>query len=143
MAEVLVGIAILGILAATAISGANTQRLQISTAQLQVIAQLRLARMKAITSVSHYAISFTSTTQFKVYPMTLSGTTWTLGTTPTNTVTLPSTTTLPTALVGTRLEFNSRGMFVTSTSVTQVNITDSFGQTRSLQVWPSGQINAI
>jgi prepilin-type N-terminal cleavage/methylation domain-containing protein len=141
--EMLVSIAILGILAATAISNTKAARIQIANAQSQLVGQLRLARMKAITTVSHCAVSFTSTNQFKVYPMTYNGTTWQLATTPINTVTLPSAVSFPSAVVGTKIEFNSRGMVVGSTAVTQVNLTDSFGQTRSLQAWPSGQVNAL
>jgi len=143
MVELLVAIAIFGLLAKTAVSSISPRRVQIGAAQLQVIAQLRLARMSAITSVSHYSISFASTTQFQVYPMTYNGTIWQLASTPTNTVTLPTGVTFPSALVGTRLEFNSRGTFVTSNAVSQVNLTDVFGQTKSLQVWPSGQVNAL
>jgi prepilin-type N-terminal cleavage/methylation domain-containing protein len=141
--EVLVVIAIFGILAGIAMSQSDSKRLKISTARVQLIAQLRLARMKAITSVSHCSISFASSTQFKVFPMTYNGTTWQLATTPTNTVNLPSSTSFPTSVVGTRIEFNSRGILVSSTTVTQVNLTDTFGQTKSLQVWPSGQVNAL
>ena len=141
--EVLVVIAIFGILAGIAMSQSDSNRLRISTARAQLIAQLRLARMKAITSVAHCSVSFASTTQFKVFPMTYNGTTWQLATTPTNTVTLPPSTSFPTSLVGTRIEFNSRGTLVSSTTVTQVNLTDGFGQSKSLQVWPSGQVNAL
>jgi len=143
MVEVLVALSIFGILLRTALSDIHSPRLQIGTAQAQVVAQLRVARMKAITSVSHVSVSFSSTTQFKVYPMTYNGTTWTLASSPTNTVTLPSVVTFPSSAVGTRIEFNSRGMMVGSTSVTQVNLNDSYGQTRSLQAWPSGQVNAL
>ena len=141
--EVLVGIAMFGILVKTAISDINSPRIQIASTQLQVVGQLRLARMKAITSVSHYSVSFTSASQFKVYPMTYNGTIWQLAATPINTVTLPSAVSFPSALVGTGIEFNSRGMMVSPTAVTQIDLTDSFGQTRSLQAWPSGQVNAL
>ncbi len=127
----------------TAISDVNSRRLNIVVAQGQVVAQLRLARVAAITSVSHYSVSFTSATQFNVYPMTYNGTTWQLASTPTNTVTLPSPATFAAAAVGTRIEFNSRGMVVSSSAVTQVDLTDTFSQTRSLQAWPSGQVYAL
>ena len=83
------------------------------------------------------------TTTPEYYPMTLNGTTWQLASSPTNTVTLPGSAKFSSSLVGTRLEFNSRGMFITSTSVAQVSLSDSYGQTKSLQVWPSGQVNAL
>jgi prepilin-type N-terminal cleavage/methylation domain-containing protein len=141
--ELLVGIAIFGILAASAISNTKATRTQITTAQTQLTAQLRLARIKAITTVSHCSVSFTSTTQFKVYPMTYNGTVWQLATTPSNTVTLPSVVSFPSALVGTRIEFNSRGMVAGTTTVTQINLTDAFGATRTVQAWPSGQVYAL
>jgi hypothetical protein len=110
---------------------------------LQLVGQLRLARIKAITTVSHCSVSFTSTTQLKVYPMTYDGTKWQLASTPINTVTLPAAVSFPSALVGTRIEFNSRGMVANSSALTQINLNDTFGQTRSVQAWPSGQVYAL
>ena len=141
--ELLVTVAIFGILLRTALSDINSPRIQIGSAQLQVVGQLRLARMKAITTVSHCSVSFTSATQLKVYPMTYNGTTWQLASTPINTVNLPSAVSFPTALIGTRIEFNSRGMVANSATVTQIDLNDTFNQTRSLQTWPSGQVNAL
>lgn len=141
--DMLIAISIFGVLAANAVSDINSPRLQIATSQLQVVGQLRMARMKAITTVSHFSVSFTSATQLKVYPMTYNGTVWQLASTPISTVTLPSAVTFPAAVVGTRIEFNSRGMVANSSAVTQVDLKDTFNQTRSLQAWPSGQVNAL
>ena len=141
--EVLVSLCIFGVLASTAISNTKATRIQVATAQLQLVAQMRLARVKAITTVSHYSVSFTSTTQFNIYPMTYNGTTWQLATTPSNTVTLPTMVTFPSTVVGTRIEFNSRGMIANSSTLTQVTLNDVFGQTRTVQAWPSGQVYAL
>jgi len=141
--EMMIAIGILAILVRTAISDINSPRLQIASSQVQVVGQLRLARMKAITTVSHYSVSFTSASQLNVYPMTYNGTTWQLGTTPINTITLPAAVTFASATVGTRIEFNSRGMIANSSAVVQLNLNDTFNQTRSVQAWPSGQVNAV
>jgi prepilin-type N-terminal cleavage/methylation domain-containing protein len=141
--EMLVSIAIMGVLAATAISTTKSARIQVANAQTDLIGRLRVARMKAITSVSHYSVSVTAANQFKVYGMTFDGTRWNLNSTPAYTVSLPNQVTFATTSVGTRIEFNSRGLLVTPTSLTQLDLKDAFGQTRSVQTWPSGQVNAL
>jgi prepilin-type N-terminal cleavage/methylation domain-containing protein len=141
--EVITVIAIVGILARVAYSYIDPTRLHIGAAQLQVMSQLRIARTKAITSVSHYSVQFSSSTQLTVYPMTYNGTAWQLATSPISTVTLPSSVTFATGVAGTGVEFNSRGMVVGTSGVLQLNLQDTFSVTKSLQVWPSGQINAL
>ena len=143
MIEILVAITIFGIIARTASSAYTAKRLQLGAAQRQVIAQLRLARSSAISQDTHYSVSITSTTQLKVFPMTLNGTVWQASSTPSVKLTLPSVTSFSTTVVGKTFEFNSRGVVLGASAVQQVDLKDTYNATKSLQVWPSGQVNEL
>ena len=58
------------------------------------------------------------------------------------TTTMPGT--LTRAGTPTTIEFNTRGMMITTSTVAWYDINDSqFGGTRRIGVWPSGQANAF
>lgn len=142
--EVLVAVGIVAILAHGALtSTSSARRLGLFDAQRQVMAQLRVARTNAIASTSHYSVRFVSSTQFRVFPMTSNGTSWQLASKPSNVVTLPSGVFFPSTVVGTTIEFNSRGMVPALTAVRLIQLRDASNQTMSLQVWPSGQVNEL
>jgi prepilin-type N-terminal cleavage/methylation domain-containing protein len=141
--EVIVAMAVIGVLARTAITSFNPKSMQLETAQLQVIAQLRLARMSAISQDTHYSVTLTTANEIKVFAMTYDGTTWQAKSTPAKTITLPSATSFKTSSAGSTFEFNSRGITIGLNAVKQIDLTDVFNATKSLQVWPSGQINEL
>ena len=143
MIELLVAIAIFGVLCKTASSLFDNKRLQLGAAQRQVIAQLRLARTSAISQDTHFQVTIASATQLKVLAMTYSGSTWQASSTPTSLITLPSATSFASSAVGGNFEFNSRGIAVGLSAVQQIDLKDTYNATKSLQVWPSGQVNEL
>ena len=68
-------------------------------------------------------------------------TSWTVDTTKVQTSALPKSTQVSTPSVV--VEFNTRGMVANSSTVTLISFTDSYGHSKSLQVWPSGQIHEM
>lgn len=144
--ELMVTMAIFAIVAKIALPEFDNRRMQITAAQRLLIADLRTARSNAISKSVHYQVTFPSTTQIKVSRMLenpVGSGTWVVDTTNVQTIKLPKVTNVPTALVGTTIEFNSRGLVVNLTGPQQIDAQDSFGNTKSLQVWPSGQVNEL
>ena len=113
--------------------------------QRLLIANLRLARTNAISKSVHFKVSFPSATQVQVARLKESPAgsgIWLADTaSPAQTITLPASTSVKSTVVGTSVEFNSRGLAVRLTGPWQVDAQDAFGVTKSVQVWPSGQVN--
>jgi Tfp pilus assembly protein FimT len=143
MIELLVVLTVAGILAAIAMPRFRVGRMQINVAQRLVIANLRIARANAITRGVHYRVEFISVSQLKLEAMKLVGGAWVIDTSKVQTVPLPAPAQLASAAVGTNVEFNTRGFAVNLTQPQQINVTDTFGVTKSLQAWPSGQVNEL
>jgi len=143
--ELAVTISIIAIIIATQMPQWNQNRINILTARSMVLANLRLARTNAITKSIHYRVSFPS----DMSHVTLSGMLqnpagsgiWVVDTTKVQTSSLPASTQVSSSSQSIAVEFNTRGMVANATAMTQISLTDSFGNTKSLQVWPSGQIN--
>jgi len=143
MIEMLAVLGLLGIAFAAAAPTIKPAWMDISNAQSVLIANLRLARTNAITRGVHYAVAFASATTLELQRMQLQNGAWTVDASQTQTVNLPPDTQLPIPIVGTSVEFNTRGQAVNLLTVEQIDITDSFGATRSTQAWPSGQVNEL
>jgi Tfp pilus assembly protein FimT len=136
--ELLANVAIVGILAGTALPHLDTRRQDLQTVTTQLVSDYRWARAHAITSGAHFNVKWTATNAYQIERMkqTVSGT-WTTDVL-VKSVTLPATVarsgSVPT------LEFNTRGMMVTSTASVDLNLADStLGGARKITVWPSGQ----
>ena len=144
--ELVVVISILGIIAAYAVPEYRASRVHINNTQRMVLANLRLARTNAISKSVHYQVAFPSATQIRVSRMVEnppgSGT-WQVDTTNVQTMSLPGSTQVKPTVVGTVYEFNARGITVNLTTPQQIDLQDSFGFIRSIQVWPSGQVNEL
>jgi prepilin-type N-terminal cleavage/methylation domain-containing protein len=141
--EVLVVLAVMGILGRIAVPQLRAQRMQLGVAQRLVVAQLRLARTNAITKGVHFRIEFSQPAQLSVQRMQLVSGVWQVDTSSVQTITLPQVTQVSPSVVGTRVEFNTRGFAVNLTQARQIDLTDTFGATKSLQAWPSGQVNDL
>ena len=143
--QVVVALAIVAIVGAIAVPNWKANRMNILTARRLVLATLRLARANAITKSIHYKVSFPS----DMGHVTLSGMvqspagsgTWVVDQTKVQTTALPASTQVAASSQSITVEFNTRGMVVNSTAVVQITFSDAFGITKSLQLWPSGQIN--
>jgi prepilin-type N-terminal cleavage/methylation domain-containing protein len=137
--ELLVALAIFGILAAAAIPLSAVQRERTNTLIKGIVADLRLARASAITSGRHYAFAWINTREYQIQRLQQSGTSWTLDTVITD-IRLPQNFLMWTSWP-TKIEFNTRGMMVSSNYWGEVALWDSTYQVwRVAFVWPSGQI---
>jgi prepilin-type N-terminal cleavage/methylation domain-containing protein len=154
LVEILVAIGIFGIVARIAIPHFDARRLRVTAAQQLVAANLRLARAKAITKSVHYRVDFPTATQMAIKPMVRSPGegTWAPDTSNSQAITLPGNTrfasgehcTRPcTPVIGTSIEFNSRGVAVNLAAMAQITLIDDFGKSKALEAWPSGQIDEL
>ena len=144
--EIIVTMTIFAIIAKIALPEFDNRRLQVTQAQRLLIANLRTARCNAISKSVHYQVAFPSTTQISMSRMLenpAGSGTWVVDTNNVQTTKMPKVTNLPTALVGTTVEFNTRGLAINLTEPQQIDAQDIFGMTKSLQVWPSGQVNEL
>jgi prepilin-type N-terminal cleavage/methylation domain-containing protein len=143
--EVMVTLGIGAVLIAIAVPMWNANRMNVLTARRMVLANLRLARTNAITKFVHYQVSFPNTGHVvalsRMVESPAGSGTWVADTTKVQTSALPADTQVSTAAV--IVQFNTRGMVANATTMTGISLTDSFGNTKSLQVWPSGQTNEM
>jgi prepilin-type N-terminal cleavage/methylation domain-containing protein len=141
LVEILVAMAILGVLMATALPHLDTRRENVNTATKTIVANIRLARAKAMSTGVHYCMHRNSNTQYYVrrwsdnknvvdtnLPAKVS---WSIQNYPD----------LP------HVMFNTRGMAIDNsaqkrvlTNPVNISVTDTFGITRKVVVWPSGQV---
>lgn len=147
MIELVVALSISAILVGVAIPRMRPRTVNVLATQRLLIATLRLARTNAISKSLHYKVSFPSITQLQVARLqeTAAGSgVWQADAAfPAQTITLLPSTSLKATLVGTSVEFNSRGIALALNGAWQVDVVDTFGVTKSLQVWPSGQVNEL
>jgi len=138
--ELLVAVAIFGVLAAAGLPHVDTRRQDIRTATQQIIADYRWARTRAITSGVHFAITWTGTNRYEVQRMKETApSTWAQDTV-IKTVTLPADITAFWTFPATQ-EFNTRGMMIsTNYAIWQLVYDNRFGGFNIFSVWPSGQI---
>lgn len=137
--ELLTAVSIFGVLAVAGLPHVDTHRVDLQTATEQVITDYRWTRTRAITSGVHYALTWTSDTNYQVQKLKQVGTNWTLDQV-VKTVTLPSSVShwgWPDMI-----EFNTRGMMISTTSATWHGVYDyQHSSWRLIAIWPSGQTN--
>lgn len=141
--ELLATIGLLGIVTAMAIPHFDSRRMQINSAQRLLIANLRLARSSAITKSVHFRVDFPAASQVRIQRLIQVGAEWQVDPDGVQTMSLPTGTALPSSLVGTSIEYNTRGMAIDLAAPRRIDVTDTFGVTKSLQAWPSGQVNEL
>jgi prepilin-type N-terminal cleavage/methylation domain-containing protein len=141
LVEILVAIGIFGILAATALPHIDTRRQNINYATKALVANIRLARAKAMATGIHYCMHRNSSTKYYVRRWSDNK----------NIVDA----TLPTKVTWDitdypdlqHVMFNSRGMLIDNsaqkmvlTSPVNVYVADTYGLSHKIVVWPSGQV---
>jgi prepilin-type N-terminal cleavage/methylation domain-containing protein len=137
--ELLTAVAIFAVMAAAGLPHINRNRQDINNATSQLVADYRWTRARSITGGVHFALKWTSSSAYQVQRLKLVGTNWTLDQVIKD-VSLPANVTRS----GTpaMLEFNTRGMMISTTTANVQDITDSkFNAIRHISVWPSGQIH--
>lgn len=138
--ELLVAVAIFGVLAAAGLPQVDTRRQDIQTATQQVMADYRWARARAITSGTHFAIRWVNTTRYEIVRMRETGPgTWAVDEV-VRTVTLPDGITAQWTFPLIQ-EFNTRGMMISTTwPIWQLVYDSRYAGWNIFSVWPSGQI---
>jgi Tfp pilus assembly protein FimT len=139
--ELLAATATFSILAAAALPHLDIRRQDLNSIAKQVIADYRWTRTRAITSGVHYAVTWTDTGGYEVRRLKQNAdSTWSLDLV-VKQVSLPSTVSR-TGSPNT-IEFNTRGMVVGNAAIPMPSQTlASYGGSRSIAIWPSGQIDA-
>jgi prepilin-type N-terminal cleavage/methylation domain-containing protein len=141
--EMLVTIAIFGVLMGTAIPSLNPKRQDINTAMTTLMGDFRYTRAKAITTGTHFSVKMASTTRYQVQRHREDAGAWPVDIV-TQTVNLPSNITY--FMFPDKFEFNTRGMLISTLSGQPEPLyvyvyESSSGTLRSFAVWPSGQVN--
>ncbi|MGD9764294.1 MAG: Tfp pilus assembly protein FimT/FimU [Candidatus Binatia bacterium] len=138
--ELLVSVAIFGVLSALALPHVDLRRQDVQSATKQVIADYRWARTRAITSGDHFAITWTGGSAYEIQRLKENAQgTWVVDTV-VKRVQLPSHITTWFTWPATQ-EFNTRGMMISTTwPVWQLLYDTQFNGWHMFSVWPSGQV---
>lgn len=141
--ELLVAMTIFGVLAVAGLPHIDTRRQDLTTSVNRTVADLRFARGKAITTGDHYAVAFAGASGYEIRRLQLVGGAW-VPSAVVKTVALPSHIEFLGASMGpTSIEFNTRGMVVSSSAPLWPTMWDTLhGHGHQLSIWPSGQIYA-
>jgi prepilin-type N-terminal cleavage/methylation domain-containing protein len=140
--ELLVAIALLTVMAGTALPSLPRKPYAVWTAQTQVLAELRRARNDALTKGDHFRVDITGASSFVTYRMTLVAGAWVPNGAPVRTGSLPDGILFLTG-VGKQFEFTTRGLMVTPDAATTLFMEDpDTAISRGVTVWPSGQVSA-
>lgn len=146
--ELLVAIAIVGIMVGIAVPNLNSSVMNLTTASENMGGDLRIARANATGRGLHYRVTFSSSS-YSVQRLRAvvdggGNKTWVNDGSP-QTVPFPNTVSV-TAGAGFVVEFNSRGLvepLAPATIATLVSVTlrdSTTGRSKTIQIWPSGQI---
>ncbi len=128
------------IIAAAGLPHVDYSREDINTTIQTWVSDMRFARARSITSGTHYAVSW-SGSSYDVERLVQNGSSWQLDSV-VKSYTLPDHVTIAfDTSAGNRIEFNTRGMMISSNMPVWAVVSDSVhGATRLLSIWPSGQI---
>ena len=145
--ELVVIISIVGILIAIAVPRLNRSQMNLMAGREEFAANLRLARGNATGRGVHYRITlYASYYEIDRLKLSANGTSWVHDPLySVQTIYLPKNITITTGIV-TSFEFNSRGLLekhpdgTPATQVTAILKHSRDNQTRTVNVWPSGQI---
>jgi prepilin-type N-terminal cleavage/methylation domain-containing protein len=145
LVELLTTMAIFGVLAGSGLPHIDTRRQDINTVLNRVIADLRFARSRAITTGTHFAFQLNDDGTYEIQrlveePAPGGGTTWELDSVA-KTITLPEHVQLALPDEVELIEFNTRGMMVSVTQPFEMSIADNLhGAAHTVSIWPSGQM---
>lgn len=146
VSEVLVTLAVIAIIGAGTLPRSQVARMEIQVAHRMMIANLRVARASAISKSTHFRVSFLDGNRVQVsrlQQVPAGSGSWQEDTSETQVVLLPSATEVSSAAVGRAVEFDSRGLAVNLAAPIQIETRDTFGVTKSVEIWPSGQVNEL
>jgi hypothetical protein len=138
LVDLLTTVAIFAVVTAAGLPHIDTRRQDIQNTTSQVISDYRWARARSITSGAHFALEWTGPSNYEVQKLKPVGTGWELDEI-IKSVDLPPT--ISRSGWPDLVEFNTRGMMVSSDTMEQQRLSDDqFGAERMIAVWPSGQV---
>jgi prepilin-type N-terminal cleavage/methylation domain-containing protein len=140
--ELIVALSMFAIVVALASPHAANSQFALWNANQQLMGDLRRTRGDALTHGDHYRLDVTGPGSYAEYRMKLVGGAWSPSGAPVRTRTLPSGVTFS-AGIGRQFEFNTRGLLTSVDAAAMLSMTDAHTHhTRSVRVWPSGQVVA-
>jgi prepilin-type N-terminal cleavage/methylation domain-containing protein len=138
--ELIISSAIIATMAGVGMPRRETGLFALRTAQTTFVADMRMARGSAVGRGTHYRLDITDTDTYDVLRMQEVGGLWVPDGAPEITRTLPSHVSFSGG-VGNGYEFNTRGLMVEPTIPDTLTLVDSSsGGSRTVDVWPSGQV---
>jgi prepilin-type N-terminal cleavage/methylation domain-containing protein len=139
--EIIVAIGILSILLGTAASYIRPRVFDLDAAANELLSSLRVSRSRAISRGVRYRVTIPSSSTYQVERLKEVAGVWVTDETETRLVELPATVLVLTGVAST-IEINTRGLLVQPVDLLLLTLQDSVnGQTRTVEVWPSGQFN--
>ena len=139
--ELLVALAIFGVLAGIALPQFRRGAFNLQSAQIQLLSDMRRTRDDALTRGDHYRLDILSISSYAEYHLTVAGGVWSVSGAALFSRTLPTGISLPAGAVGRSFEFNTRGLMLNPGAATTLVLTDSpNSHAMSVTVWPSGQV---
>lgn len=141
--ELLVAMAVFAIAAAVAIPTMPRGAYALWGANQQLLGDFRLTRSDALTKGDHFRLDVVSGTTYQEYRLAFVGGVWVPSGAPVRMRTLPPGISFVGG-VGLVFEFNTRGLLLNPGAAATLTLQDTYsGHTRSVTVWPSGQVAPV
>ncbi len=146
--ELIVVIGLVGSMLAIAAPAANRKAMSLPQASEELQSNFRLARANSMRHGAHFRVTITGAKTYTIQRMQDADGDgiWAVDSTyPTQTVTLSPAVSIGSAALNKRIEFNQRGLLHSTIAgeipaVVYVPLTLTGGSTKTIEVWPSGQV---
>jgi prepilin-type N-terminal cleavage/methylation domain-containing protein len=140
LVELITVMALFGVIAASGIPHFDMRRQDINNVMSSVIADIRFARARSITTGTHYAFQLTEDGGYLVERLKEDDGEW-VSNGVAKTVALPDHITLSIDRDLDRVEFNTRGMMISSDEFFSMTVADTANDaSHEVTIWPSGQV---
>ncbi len=144
LVELVVYLALLGVLLATALPHLELLPSHTNRAVEQFLSDVRFARAKAIVTGSHVCVHRVASNRYQVRRLKLSGNSWVLDKVLRDVTLPPGVTWWMNTATGNHLKFNTRGHQVAFANPANPYVLftyfgDTRGSSHAVSVWPSGQ----
>lgn len=139
-------IAIVGTIGVSRMGVAFGRPATVDRAAKEMIGNLRVARMQAISRDAHYRVAVTGTSTYQIQRLVLDGVTgqWNPGTESRSVQLAPPLIFSGASPINSAVEFDARGLVVQPTANATFNLQDStVGAASAVQIRPSGQIQQL
>ena len=146
--ELIVVLGIIGAMLVIAVPATNRKAMSLPLASEELQGNLRLARANASRHGAHFRLTITGAQTYTIQRMQDpdGDGIWTADSTyPTQTSTLSPSVSIGSGAIGQKIEFNTRGLLHSTVAgvvptVMYIPLTMTGGSTKTIEVWPSGQV---